>query len=259
MEGIKSITPSTALHTAHWRRPPELNLSRDVPAFSDVDVELVYSAALPYWGCLRNWTSGRRPVLPAFVGESYYENQTRFNPPGPWPPAMVRRQAYWAILSGAGHLYGIHSATPPSVAESPGAWQMKIVRDIFAARAWYDLVPDLEHRVVTSGWGSLGTDENKQPRLDDDYVAVASTPDGSLLMAYLPPRPGKELRKVTVDLAKLKIPMKGKWADPSNGRITSIPGGPFAKSEFREFSPPGLNAEGTNDWLLILESPGAAN
>lgn len=257
MEGIRSVAPSTVLHTAHWRRPPEDNLSRDVAAFSDVDVELVYSAALPYWGCLRSWTSGRLPVLPAFVGESYYENQTRFNPPGPWPPAMVRRQAYWAILSGAGHLYGIHSATPPSVAESPGAWQMKHVKDTFTARAWYDLIPDFDHRIVTNGWGRMGVDENKQPQIGDSYVTAAGTPDGSLLMAYLPPLPGKELRTLTVDLTKLKIPVEGKWMDPSNGRITPIPGGPFAKNESRDFSPPGLNAEGTNDWLLILEPPGA--
>lgn len=256
MEGIKSVASSKALHTAHWRRPPELNLSRDVSAFSDVDVELVYSAALPYWGCLRNWTSGRRPVLPAFVGESYYENQTRFDPPGPWPPAMVRRQAYWAILSGAGHLYGIHSATPPSAKDSPGAWQMKHVKDIFTARAWYDLVPDFEHRIVTTGWGSMGVDENKQPRLENDYVTAAATPDGALLMAYLPPVPGKDSRTLTVDLAKLKMPLEGKWVDPSNGRITPTPGGPFTASGAREFPTPGLNAEGTNDWLLILEQPG---
>ena len=133
---------------------------------------------------------------------------------------------------------------------------MKHVKDIFTARAWYDLVPDFEHRIVTAGWGSMGVDENKQPRLENDYVTAAATPDGALLMAYLPPVPGKDSRTLSVDLAKLKMPLEGKWVDPSNARVIPIAGGPFTANGAREFPAPGLNAEGTNDWLLILEQPG---
>ena len=57
---------------------------------------------------------------------------------------------------------------------------------------WYDLVPDQNHTVVTSGYGTFGR---------TDYVTAASTPDGKLAIAYLPSG-----RTVTVDLRNAQRP-----------------------------------------------------
>ena len=80
---------------------------------------------------------------------------------------------------------------------SPGATQMANVVALLSSRPWYELVPDQNHTVVTSGYGSFG---------GDDYVAAARTPNGRLAMAYVPPA-----RTITVDLGTLSRPVTARW------------------------------------------------
>src|SRR5207237_8064195 len=82
-----------------------------------------------------------------------------------------------------------------------------------------------------------------------DYVTAARTPDGSLVMAYLPTR-----RTVTVDLSKLSGTTTARWYDPSNGEYKSIDGSPLPNSGKRNFIPPGNNGDGDGDWVLVLET-----
>ena len=77
--------------------------------------------------------------------------------------------------------------------DSPGATQMANIVALFSPRRWYDLVPDQNHTLVTSGYGSFG---------QDDYVTAASTPDGKLAIAYLPSG-----GTVTVDLGTFSGPV----------------------------------------------------
>src|SRR5256886_10918301 len=125
---------------------------------------------------------------------------------------------------------------------------MAHVTALFEPRPWYDLVPDQTHAVVTAGFGTFGL---------RDYVTAARTPNGALVMAYIPSAtPGSSSRTVTVDMSRLGGPVTARWYDPAGGTFTSIPGSPFANAGLLNFTTPGINADGpgNEDWVLVLEA-----
>ena len=169
----------------------------------------------------------------------------------------MRRQEYWSLLSGAtGQLYGNHytwqficpqrDAAGNCVGgwkdqlDTPGATQMAYLDALFESRPWYALVPDQAHTIVTDGFGTFGV---------DDYVTAARTPDGTLAMAYVPSN-----RTITVDMSRFSGPVTARWYDPSAGTFASISGTPFANSGSQQFTTPGANADGADDWVLVLEA-----
>jgi hypothetical protein len=193
----------------------------------------------------------RPQPMPAFMVESTYEFEHNST------PAILRRVIYWTNLSGAtGQLYGSGDIWPfkpnwKKTLDSPGAVEMKHVKTLFEPRAWYSLVPDQDHTVVTAGYGTFDattTDKNKFS-MPGDYVTAGRTPDGSLVMAYLP-----TLRAVTVDMTKLSGPVTAQWYDPSRGVYTAIAGSPFLNMSAHVFTPPGKNGDGDEDWVLLLET-----
>jgi len=111
---------------------------------------------------------------------------------------------------------------------------------LLSSRPWHELVPDQDHKVLTSGYGTFG---------EDDYVTAARTPDGKLAMAYMP-----WTRTVTVDLGTLSGPVTARWYDPANGTFQTIGDGPFANNGSVEFSTPGWNSDGADDWVLVLDA-----
>ena len=113
------------------------------------------------------------------------------------------------------------------------------MKALFDSRRWYALVPDQSHTVVTNGFGTFGT---------SDYVTAARTADGTLAIAYMP-----SSRTVTVDLSTLSGPATARWYDPADGKFRSIAGSPFANSGSMQFTPPGANGDGEDDWVLMLE------
>src|SRR5262249_48471404 len=123
--------------------------------------------------------------------------------------------------------------------DSPGARAMEFVRLLFEGLAWTTLVPDQDYEVLLTGQGSKGS---------LDYPVLAWSPDGRLAVSYVPSG-----RAVTIDLAKLKSPVKARWFDPTNGSFAIAAGSPFAAAAEREFRPPGVNASGDKDWVLVLE------
>jgi hypothetical protein len=115
-------------------------------------------------------------------------------------------------------------------------------------RKWYDLVPDQSHTVVTDGYGtaaSLGTGSVTS----DTYATTARTPDGTLIMVYMPTN-----RKVTVDMSKVSGLAAAHWYDPRTGDYADVSGSPFANTGTRQFTPPGNNHDGDGDWVLVLEA-----
>src|SRR5262249_31915898 len=80
----------------------------------------------------------------------------------------------------------------------PGPVHMAYVKALLEPRAWYALVPDQNHSVLTAGYGTFssngGVDTN-------DYVTAARVPDGSLVMAYTP-----IVRQLTIDMTKMGGP-----------------------------------------------------
>ena len=190
--------------------------------------------------------------MPVFLVEGVYEYESNLQAHES-TPATLRRQEYWTNLSGAtGQLYGNHyiwtfTSGWKDKLDSPGAVQMAHVKALFEPRAWYALVPDQDHSVVTAGYGSFSASGYVD---DSDYVTAARAKDGSLVMAYTPGKATLEL-----DMSKLRGNATARWFDPSDGAFSAISGSPFANSGKHSFSTPGKNADGDEDWVLVLEAP----
>jgi len=191
----------------------------------------------------------RSNFIPTFMIEANYEFEQNFTDFG--SPQTLRRQEYWTMLSGAtGQLYGsLYTDKFPSDwktnLNTPGAIQIGYLLALFSPRPWYNLIPDQSHTVVTAGFGTFSSTDTIT---NNSYVTAASTPDGTLGMAYLP-----TIRAITVAMNKLSGPANARWFDPSNGSFTPISGSPFANTGTRQFSPPGNNSDGNGDWVLLLE------
>jgi hypothetical protein len=65
------------------------------------------------------------------------------------------------------------------------------------------------------------------------------------------------VRTITVNMASLEAPAYAAWFDPTNGAYLKIPGGPIANTGTRQFTPPGKNHEGADDWVLVLNASGS--
>ncbi len=230
-----------------------LNTAKDLPPISSVDderwlpfieVNATYTYQPVYAQVLKDYN--RPNVLPAFLAESGYEFE-EIAVLGS-EPRNLRAQAYWALLSGAGgQMYG-NKLTWTFVGpwkdnlDTPGAVQMANVTALFEGRAWYELVPDQNHVVVTAGYGEFGS---------ADYVTAARTPDGRLVMAYVPSE-----RTLTVDMSTLSGPVLARWYDPVSGVFTGIGSGLLPNAGTLTVTTPGVNAggPGNGDWVLVLET-----
>jgi hypothetical protein len=214
-----------------------------------IDLSASYTYYPTYAQVLKDYN--RPNFKPVVMVEADYEFEREST------PAVLRRQEYWSVLSGAaGQLYGNGYTWPiksgwKEKLDTPGAIQMAHVQALFVPRAWHQLVPDQKHNVVTAGYGTF--DSTTTPgniyAMTSDYVAAARTPGGALVMAYMPSR-----RTVTVDMRQLDAPATAKWYDPSRGTYTAIDGSPLPNTGKRAFTPPGNNGDGDGDWVLVLET-----
>jgi hypothetical protein len=188
--------------------------------------------------------------VPVFMVEANYEfeNNTGMDSGS---ASILRRQEYWTQLSGAtGQLYGNHYTWQfaegwQDSLDTTGAIQLGYMKNVFVSRAWYNLVPDQNHVVVTAGYGTFATTGSLG---SNDYLTAARTPDGNLVMAYMP-----TARTITVDMSKLSGLVRAQWFDPTNNSYVSISSSLLTNSGFQQFTPPGNNGAGDDDWLLLLE------
>jgi len=255
---VTAVALGIADEDTHHLQTVELDFnvsgSLDDPAWEPIiDLNASYTYEPTYDQVLKDYN--RPNFLPTFMVEASYEGEE--NPGAPaGTPHQLRKQEYWSLLSGAtGHLYGNRytwqficsdrDITGDCIGswkdqlDTPGAQQIAHVNALFGSRRWYDLVPDQAHALVTDGLGTYGT---------LDYLTAARTPDGKLGLAYLP-----SSRTVTVDLSQLSGSVSARWYDPTNGTYAAIDGSPFANTGSRQFTPPGDNAAGDDDWVLVLE------
>jgi chitodextrinase len=194
-------------------------------------------------------------AVPAFLVEAYYEfeNNTGMDYGS---PATLRRQEYWTQLSGAtGQLYGNHytwtfSSGWQNNLDTEGAIELGYLKGLFGSKAWYNLVPDQNHAVVTAGYGTFATSGSLG---SNDYATAARTPDGSLVMAYLP-----TVRTITVDMTMLSGPVTAQWFDPTNNTYMSASSSALPNQGSWQFTPPGNNDAGAGDWVLVLQAPTAS-
>jgi hypothetical protein len=214
-----------------------------------IDLSAAYTYYPTYVQVLKDYN--RQPVQPVVMIESDYEFEQNST------PAVLRRQEYWSLLSGAaGQLYGNGYTWPFKAGwkeklDTPGAKQMAHVQALFGRREWYKLIPDQKHKVVTAGYGTYDdtTTEGNRYGMTSDYVTAARTPDGSLVMAYLP-----SLRTITVDMTQVAGAVTARWYDPSRGTYRTVKGSPLPNTGKHAFTPPGNNGDGDGDWVLVLET-----
>lgn len=260
LQGIKEFAPSH-MWSAHYRR---FSTALDQSAFAPhMNIDNAYGGNRSYVHTLRAYN--RESPRPTFYNEGFYEDTQLGTNRDIGRTPMLRAQAYWAILSGAtghvfgsGHVFGF--GNPLYIKPEQRDWrtgmdrqgsqEMVHVKALFEDRAWHELVPDQAHSAVTAGFGTFGEDDRTP---GGDYVTAASSGDGSLIMAYLPST-GTTPRTITVDMTKLGDAAQAHWYNPTNGTYTSIDGSPLSNSGSRDFTTPGDNGTGTNDWVLVLET-----
>lgn len=194
-------------------------------------------------------TYRHEPVRPFVLIETIYEGEHDST------PAQIRREAWWAMLCGAtGQFFGnnpIWHFDGPTLFKFPGTWQTALdstgSRDIarlgrfFKSRPWYDLVPDIDGKMVTEGGGSGIT-----------HVTAAHTPDHRLAILYVPAddQPSREL---TLDLSHFPGPATVTWFNPAKDVEPVSVKGTLAPAADQKVQTPGANGAGANDWVLVLE------
>ena len=271
-KGIKSVDPNH-IHTTELNYPTSGSLD-DARWEPIVDLDGAYTYFPTYAQVLKEYN--RPNFRPVFMEEANYEFEHYTNTDG-GSLANLRRQEYWTMLSGAtGQLYGSAytwifpsgwfsgwrlklSAWRSSLSaqrlfgwrsnlDTPGVIQFSYMKNLFAPRKWYELVPDQAHTVVINGYGRpalLGTGSVTS----DTYVTAARTSDGSLVIAYMPTS-----RTITVDMSTLSGVAVARWYDPTTGEFIDVSGSPFANTGSSQFAPRGKNHDGDDDWVLVLEA-----
>jgi hypothetical protein len=232
-DGLRENDPHH-LFTAHWDAEDS---AQDVALRAKLDLNTTYTYEPVY---AKSLADDLRPhALPHFLIESAYELEHDST------PRSLRAQAYYALLTGAvgqvfgnGKIWGFWSWR--SALGSDGAVSMTNVRALFEPRAWTSLVPDDRNEVLTGGF---------EPKGANEYALLARSPDGSLAIAYLP-----AVRPITIALGHLKTPLRARWYDPTSGAYRDAPGSPLTEAIPATFQPPGTNAAGDPDWVLVLET-----
>jgi hypothetical protein len=237
VSGIRESDP-THLFTAH--NAPEQSALDVWGADTWVDLNSLYTYG-------RTYVAARQQIVrhgsrPLFLLESSYENEHGST------PVSLRRQAYWSVLSGGvcGHVFGncpLWSFGAPaakdfcavrqwqSQLDSPGSTTLAYVGRLFSSRAFFALVPDLTHAVLTAGDGS-----------GDALATAARARDGSSAIVYMPTP-----RSITVNLSTFPAgSVRAWWFNPATAVATLIALYPAAGRA--EFTPPG-----PGDWVLVLD------
>ena len=251
VDGIKE-QDERHLITAHCH--PEHSVADEYARGGWLDLNVTYTYAIVHRKLLADYN--RQPVMPFVLIESTYEGEHNAS------AVQIRRQAYWAILCGAcgqffgnlplwgfygpgatmeetqffdneTHVQDTVRAGWQAALDGTGSQDMVRLKALFGSRAWYNLVPDQEHVVVTRGLGEFR---------GLDYLAAARTADCSTVMAYMPTS-----RSVTVDMSKISGEgVQSWWWDPRTGESTSA--GEFPAEGYQDLTPPG-----DGDWVLVLD------
>jgi hypothetical protein len=200
------------------------------------------------------------PTKPAFMQEGTYEFENNLGhfSTQPWD---TRRGRFWSVLAGgtAGDGFGSkdvwHWDRIPESLSSPGAQYSKYAFQLFASMPWWELQPSGTDagfagiQLVPAGGGTWGK---------PDYITAALTAGHDWLLAYVPVMQRGE-RTFSVDMSALNGPIRARWFDPATGNYLAVSDGhEYANSGVQEFTTPGIRGDGTDDWLLVLDSSGTA-
>jgi hypothetical protein len=191
----------------------------------------------------------RSDFLPFFQGEDTYEGE------GSATPLSLRHRQYWSVLSGAylGSFFGnnpiwcFNETNPASAVPCPSSptWQSQLgsvgaigqswFGKLFRSREHWLLAPDINHTVVTAGYGSGAT-----------LTTTARTRNGQTIIAYVPNGSAATLKVNMRKISSASSLAKCWWFNPSNGYAKLI--GSFPNSGTRDFTPPD-----SNNWVLVID------
>jgi len=231
-EGIKA-GGARQLQAAHWN--PEVS-GAEIKVSGWLDLDTTYTYDPVYLKSRADYQ--RSDGRPHFLLESTYEAERQSTP---W---SLRGQAYHAVLTGAaGHIFGSRdiwrfTSGWNAALGSAGSVSMTHVRALFESVRWSALEPDQQNQVLVRGMGKAG---------DRDYAVLSSDSQGTLVLAYVP-----AVREIGLNLSKMRQPLRGRWYDPSNG-IFADAALPAGAGELVKMTPPGKNAAGDEDWVLLIE------
>ena len=277
LTGLSSVPEQRSTQfSAEWASG---SIATDQPAFgSRMTLNGVYS-----WSGDVN-SHGRRayansPVRPAFLLEEPYDEEgpdgNGVNPNATQP---VRRFQWWGWLStiggyvagngyvwpfrspvwfqwrgwrnaikgyvaGTGHVWPFHAEWSAHL-DTQGSRDMARLNAFIKSVDWYKLVPSGlggMRDLITAGGSSVDS---------NTYVAAAATPDGSLLVAYIPP---SHTGSISIDMATMAGPVRARWFDPTSGDFREFANG-LGNTGSHSFVPPGRNSAGDGDWVLLLDS-----
>jgi len=245
-EGIHEADP-IHLMTGHFAPGTSAAGASGAPAWLTLNTVYSYDKAL-FRPMLAEYQ--RRPILPFVLLETTYENEHNST------PEEIRRQAYWAMLSGAcGQFFGNNpiwhydgpglypvNVTWQQALAGPGSRDMARLSQLFGGLRWYELVPDRDHALVTDGHGK-----------DVATIVSARTPDGKLAVIYVPAS-GSEARRLTVDLGQLSGSVSARWHSPVRETSVAVSAGPLGNRGKYTFTTPTDKTRRTNDWLLVLKA-----
>ena len=68
-------------------------------------------------------------------------------------------------------------------------------------------------------------------------------------VAYLPAE-----ATIRIAMGRLQSEVDAAWFDPTSGKASPVAGSPFPAAGERSFTPPGKNAAGDGDWVLLLKA-----
>ncbi|GFE85215.1 apiosidase-like domain-containing protein [Steroidobacter agaridevorans] len=215
----------------------------------------VYTYTTTYQKVLRayNRAPGVRDPRPALFGEGNYEREDWYGSL-PTTDETLRRQQLWALTSGSpGEILGTEDW------QFLDAWQTRLGttwilqatknRNLFSTLNWHLLVPDEATPLVIAGRGTkITTDQSLDVRAND-YVTAAQTPDKSQAVIYVPTNTGNtNARTITLDLTLLLPGYTATWVDPTDATVSQ----PAIIDGSGRVTTPGLHADGTRDWLLVI-------
>jgi Protein of unknown function (DUF4038)/Putative collagen-binding domain of a collagenase len=213
---------------------------------SVIELDAAYTYFPTYAKVLAEYN--RKNFMPVYMAEAGYEFEQNIPSISKGDPPILRRQEYWSILAGAtGQFYGNRYTWTFTDGwrehlDTLGSVQVTYLVKLFAGLPWFRLVPDQAHRIVTAGYG---TDTSSGNVGSSDYVTTAATPDGKLVISYLPTG-----GTITVNMRRLTGRVQARWYDPTNGKYSR--NSSFSSSGRVRFTAPGENADGGQDWVLVL-------
>jgi len=250
IKGLKSVTGQQSIHYSSEAGSGQN--STDQTDFADqITLNGVYtwdSVGIPKQG---RHAYSLQPVMPAFLLEQPYDEEgPDGNSVNPHASQPVRRFQWWGWLStiggyisGNGYVWPFVDPHWKNHLDTQGSRDMSHLNNFIRSISWWELVPsglNGMRNLITSG-GGIETNQ--------DYIAAAANPTGTLLVAYVPPAHQGGFTVNTTGMGEI---LDASWFDPTSGIFLKLSDSTPDKKGTRKFTPPARNSVGQHDWVLVV-------